>query len=48
MEKITKEGNVVYYYSKYYVEEGVEIVLKIFYSVSDGTYKISDAIPYIK
>ena len=47
-EKITKEGNVVYYYSKYYVEEGVEIVLKIFYSVSDGTYKISDAIPYIK
>lgn len=44
----TKNGNVVYNFSKYYVEEGVEVVVRIFYSVENGTFKISDAIPYLK
>ena len=46
-EEITKTGERLLYYSKTYIEEGVNVIVKIWNSADGLTQKLSDAIPYI-
>ena len=46
-EEITKAGERLLYYSKTYIEEGVNVIVKIWTSADGLTQKLSDAIPYI-
>lgn len=46
-QKTLESGGTLYYYAKYYVEEGVRVVVKIFESADGTIRRISDAIPEI-
>lgn len=41
-------GGTIIKYFKYYVEQGVDLMVKIFFPDNGGTPRISDAIPYIQ